>query len=188
MGGKAEHSDGRLFRRLADDPNNALAAIYERHGQRVIRYLRKICKLDEDTIKDIVQDTFAVIWEKREEVANLKAPLFWMLKTANNKAMEELRKRGKIPAVPLAGYEALPASERADCELEREEISESIERAMVSLTAREREVYAAIMLDKKTNQELAEEDGVTVQAIKNSLSKGLKKLRIALGEMRSVFI
>lgn len=186
VGNETGHSDDKLFRKLISDPERALEAIYERHGESVVRYLRKIKRLDDDTIKDIVHDTFIVLWEKRETAAYLKAPLFWLLKVAKNKAMDELRRGAKMPAGAITAASELPAAETADRVLEQQEIGESLQRAAGTLTPREREVCKGALIDEKSNKELAKENGVAVQTIKNSLSKGLKKLRKALKALRSV--
>lgn len=186
MGNETGHSDDKLFRKLISDPERALEAIYERHGESVIRYLRKIKRLDDDTIKDIVHDTFIILWEKRDTAAYLEAPLFWLLKVAKNKAMDELRRVAKMPAGAISYANELPAAERADRVLEQQEIGESYQRAAGGLTPHEQEVCKGVLIHEKSNKELAKENGVTVQTIKNSLSKGLKKLRKALKALRSV--
>ncbi|HBI86829.1 MAG TPA: sigma-70 family RNA polymerase sigma factor, partial [Sphingobacterium sp.] len=70
--------DRYFFQLLDSKPNAALEQIFARYGGSLEKYIRRFIYDHDDLIKDVLNETLIVIWEKRQLVAKLEAPVYWM--------------------------------------------------------------------------------------------------------------
>lgn len=189
MGRKPGHSDAELFRQLVDQPDRALEAIYDRYGGLLMAYLRNFIRKDDDLIKDVVSETLMVVWKKREEAAEKKRPLEWMIRVAHNIALYRIREETKRGTEPLEGYVWVADSNHADSELESRELYRLIRQAAEMLTPKERMVFFLIKMEGMTNRELMKRHNMAEQTVKNLLTQALKKIRKSLKDvLGAIFI
>lgn len=173
---------------LTDEPGMALEAIYAQYGRKLAASLFAILGNDEDLVKDVISETLAVLWEKRREAAGKENPLAWMMRVASNIALYRLRQETRRKAAPLDRYINVADRIRADSDLGRRELEERILKAAEKLKPNERTVFLEIKLHGKTNKEVAMQEGMAEQTVKNLLSGALKKIRKALGDMLGILI
>lgn len=98
--------DQDLAHRAGTGDEEAFAALYERHSQRLHDFVLRITR-DREAAADLVQAAFVKAWEKFRQggaVENVKA---WLYAVAYNGAIDELRRRKRL--APVEGEEgALP--------------------------------------------------------------------------------
>lgn len=137
---------------------------------------------DADVAEDLVQDAFEKAWlyvERGGEIDNFSA---FMYRSARNICMSYLRDRMETldeSNIPDAGEEEIDTSVR----------DARIWRAIDALPERCREVFLMSKRDGLTNQEIADELGISLKTVKNQMTKAFSRLRDALaGSHRPFFL
>jgi RNA polymerase sigma-70 factor (ECF subfamily) len=101
--GSGAHVDAALVREVAAGSHDALAALYDRHGDAVFA---AACRLTSDRglAEEVVQETFLVLWDRAETydptVGSLAA---WLHTIARHRTIDRLRAAGRRPnLVPIS--------------------------------------------------------------------------------------
>lgn len=135
---------------------------------------------DVDDAEDIVQDAFIAAWEKLRqgsEVANMKA---YMYMAVRNGAIAFLRSRREAVGIDSIG------DVTAD-DVDTSERDARIWQAIDRLPARCREIFLMSKRDGMSNEQIADELDLSLQTVKNQISRAYKSLREALGDGHKPF-
>lgn len=131
---------------------------------------------DEDEAKDVVQDVFLKLWQKKEtlsEVANIEAFAMQMTK---NRCLDIIRER-KVKQVVTT--EKVIKSDSTDVHLQIE-LSESaglIKKLVNTLPDLQRKIMQLRDIEQFTYEEIAEMTDLQMNAIRTNLSRARKKVR-----------
>jgi|SRR5690606_5258474 len=189
MGKSRPDNDNTYFRLLLVQPEKAIAAIYDRYGKRLRKYLFVFCQQDKDFIQTVISETLTILWDKKKEVALYDKPYFWMQRVAEIQALYLLRKEGKHNHVELEDkYLETAGDDHADRQFRAKELEEMINEALDNLPPREREIFRASMLDELSNQEIMQKFNVAEQTVKNTIVRAKKKVMRMLKHMLSMFV
>lgn len=189
MGKSNPDNDTTYFRLLLVQPEKAIAAIYDRYGKRLRKYLFVFCQQDKDFIQTVILETLTILWDKKKEVALYEKPYFWMQRVAEIQALYLLRKEGKHNHVELEDkYLEMAGDDHADRQLRAKELEEMINEALDNLPPREREIFRASVLDELSNQEVMQKFNVAEQTVKNTIVRAKKKVMRMLKHMLSMFV
>ena len=130
---------------------------------------------DVELSEDIVQESYAVLWEKLQEgthVLNRKSYLYMMVR---NRCLDHLRKKG-IPTESLKPYDTYGIIDDDDAQ-ERAQTEARMWTAIDSLPEKCREVFILSKRDGLKYEEIAEELNLSVNTVMNQISKALKVLK-----------
>lgn len=135
---------------------------------------------DADVAEDLEQDAFMKAWlyiENGNEIENLTS---FMYRTLRNECLKYLRDRHE-----MLGEDFIP-------EISEEDIDTSLRdariwRAIDRLPEKCREVFLMSKRDGLTNEEIAEEMGISVKTVKNQMTKAFGRLRKALSDGHKPF-
>ncbi len=189
MGKSNPDNDTTYFRLLLVQPEKAIAAIEARYGERLKIYVQVYFQQDTEFTNTVISETLIIVWQKREQVARLDKPYFWMQRVAENQALYLLRKESKHNNVALEDeYLEMAGEEHADRILRAKEIEEIINEALDTLPRREREIFRAARFDELSNQEVMQKFNLTEQTVKNTIYRATKKLRRMLKNVLSLFV
>ena len=137
---------------------------------------------DADVAEDLVQDAFEKAWLYLENGGLIDNFSAFMYRTARNICLSYLRDRRETldeNNIPQAGDEEIDTSVR----------DARIWRAIDALPERCREVFLMSKRDGLTNQEIADELGISLKTVKNQMTKAFSRLRDALaGGHRPFFL
>ena len=137
---------------------------------------------DADVAEDLVQDAFEKGWLYLENGGLIDNFSAFMYRTARNICLSYLRDRRETldeSNIPQAGDEEIDTSVR----------DARIWRAIDALPERCREVFLMSKRDGLTNQEIADELGISLKTVKNQMTKAFSRLRDALaGGHRPFFL
>ena len=128
---------------------------------------------DTDEAEDLVEDAFIKAWEAIKagsEPDNFKAYIY---RTVRNVCISYLRQKHETTGrdtIPEPDDEAVDTSER----------DARLWRAIDNLPDRCREIFLMSKRDGMSNEEIAEELGLSVKTVKNQMTKAFAKLREAL--------
>lgn len=134
-----------------------------------LHYLKDI-----DASEDVVQEAFGLLWEKLsagEKVVNQKGYLYSIVK---NRSLDILRKRGSVgETISLDGsVDNIEEPTVEDAELEAR-----LWTAIDTLPEKCREIFLMSKRDGLRQEEIAQELGISLQTVKNQVSKALKILK-----------
>lgn len=135
---------------------------------------------DAETAQDMAQEAFAKAWAyvgAGNEVDNFSA---FMYRTVRNVCLDYLRCKREMVAVdsiPDVGDEDIDTSMR----------DARIWKAIDALPEKCREVFLMSKRDGCSNEEIAEELGISIKTVKNQMTKAFARLREALSDGHKPF-
>ena len=130
---------------------------------------------DADSAEDVVQESYAALWEKLQEgtdVLNRRAYLYMMVR---NRCLDQLRKKG-LPTESLKPYDTYGIIDDDDAQ-ERSQTEARLWTAIDSLPEKCREVFILSKRDGLKYEEIADELGLSVNTVRNHISKALKLIK-----------
>ena len=140
---------------------------------------------DVDLAEDIVQESYTALWEKLQDgaqVLNRKSYLYMMVR---NRCLDHIRKK-TIPTESLKPYDTYGIIEDADAQ-ERSQTAARIWTAIDNLPEKCREVFIMSKRDGLKYEEIAEELGLSVNTVRNQISKALKVLKEGIHKVYMFF-
>ena len=154
----------------------AFDALFHKYYKLLCGYAFSFLK-DEEDAKDIVQNLFIEIWEKRRFEyleGNVKSYLY---KSVHNRCLNHLR-NNETKLRRQVDYEEHTGeiNHTTDHEL-REQVYKRLEINLDKLPKQRREAISLVYLEDKRYQEVANAMGISINSLKTHLKIGLKNLR-----------
>ena len=156
--------DEAAYRKLLADLSRALRSIVRRGFAGV--------GIARDDVEDVVQEVLLAIHLKRH-TWDTSMPLGpWVLAIARNKMIDDLRRRGRRPEVPvdLTQFEFEGEDQQASID------AHDVARVLNRLPDRNREIVQSISIDGHSARDVAEKLGMTEVAVRVALHRSLKTL------------
>ena len=177
-------NDTELIRLISEDNVSAFEMIYRKYAKDMFVYAMNILRKKE-VCEDIVQNIFIDFWTKRNDVkiANLKPYLYQAVKY---QIFNYLRNK-KVSVEDLTRINIIDISMDLSQKMEYEELHEAINTQVAKLPNRCQEIFILSRYEHKTNKEISSELGISLQAVKNQISKALKFLRQNISSEEIVF-
>ena len=135
---------------------------------------------DADTAEELVADSFSKVWQKNVEGAEFKNFKSYMYQTVRNECLLYLRNKKEtenIENIPEVMEESIDTSER----------DAKIWKAIDELPDKCRQVFLLSKSDGLSNEEIAEEMGISIKTVKNQMTKAFSRLREALSSGHKPF-
>ena len=167
--------DYKLWKDFKSGDRAAYAAIYRKYFFELFSYGRKIID-DKETVKDSIQDLFIKIWNNRENLSNTTSVRYYLFTSLKYKLIDNLRsseQRFKVSADVLDFDMPEAGSEEEDFHVNKEKILKTISK----LSKHQQKVLHMKFFRNQSNKEIAEELGITVQSVYNSVFKTLRIIR-----------
>jgi len=178
--------DEELMQRLAYRDLVAFRALYDRYGNLVYSAALRVVR-DAQIAEDMVQEIFLRIWRKPESyVAQRGRFVTWLTSVTRNRAVDEVRSRGRRfrheTASPEEQERELPASEQDDPALTAELSDQRrlILAALQQIPAEQREIIELAYFGGLTQQEIADLLSQPLGTVKTRIRLGMQKLRAAV--------
>ena len=174
------NSDNVLIRSLAGGDVNALDVIYVRFAPQVRAFLHKVVGgLRSEDIEDITQDIFLKIWNSRSSLKEDEPLSPYIFKIARNAALNELKHNKVAQKYAQSLQAAAESASQAgpDRALEARQSLQMTKNVIENLDERQRSIFLANRLEKKTYGEIAEEMNLSPRTVQYHISDVLRKLR-----------
>jgi RNA polymerase sigma-70 factor (ECF subfamily) len=167
-GGSRDETDGSTLRRFE--------ALFHRHADAVLAYAMR--RSDPDTAQEVVAETFAVAWRRRDVVPDPALP--WLLGVARRVLANERRARGRADAleVRLAREPDAVSDDPADEVDARVSATAALER----LQPDEREVLELLAWEGLSVAEAAEVLGCSRASIRVRMHRARRRVHRLLDE------
>ena len=165
-------------RRARGGDNDAFAALV-RSVQRPVYGLCLRLLRTEAEAAEVAQEAFLRAYQNLDRFDDSRPFDLWVLAIARNLCLDLLRRRTKLKTEDVEDHaHALPSGEAS---LEEQAIGHqvrtSLEEAMATLSADDREVLALYYVQKRTTKEIAQVMGVAAGTIMARLCRAREKLR-----------
>jgi RNA polymerase sigma-70 factor (ECF subfamily) len=175
-----ERTDEQLLSATRDGDAEAFGEFFVRHRGLVIAFLLRRC--DREPAADLLAETFAsaliAVHDGRAPRGPTAAP--WLLTIAQNK-LRDLQRRGRVEDAArrrLALERIVPTDE----DLRRiERVGADVEALLRALPEAQRGVVRARVLDERGYDEIARELDTSESAVRQRVSRALRRLRIDIG-------
>lgn len=135
---------------------------------------------DADVAEDMVQDAFLNTWERLEgglEISNFKAFMYRSVRNECLSYLSSLKEKVGEEFIPEVGEDEIDTSFR----------DARIWRAIDELPEKCREIFLMSKRDGYSNEEIADELGISIKTVKNQMTKAFTRLREALGDGHKPF-
>jgi RNA polymerase sigma-70 factor (family 1) len=167
-----------LFLYVKEGDHGAFDELYGRTWEDL--YIKTYSKLKiEDLAKDVVQEVFVDLWNKRTErkIDNVMA---YLMQAVKFKVIDEFRK-SKYKFVEIDNFiEQIRDSSDADDQLISKEFFSLLRQWTETLPRKRREIFRLRYEEDLSNKEIAEQLGVSVKTVQNQLINSSFELKLLL--------
>ncbi|HLC29077.1 MAG TPA: sigma-70 family RNA polymerase sigma factor [Dehalococcoidia bacterium] len=178
--------DEELMQRLVYRDLRAFRALFDRYGNLVYSAALRVVR-DAQIAEDMVQEIFLRIWRKPESyVAQRGRFVTWLTSVTRNRAVDEIRSRGRRfrheTASPEEQERELPAPDTNDPALTVELADQRrlILAALAQIPQEQRQIIELAYFGGFTQQEIAQRLSQPLGTVKTRIRLGMQKLRVAL--------
>lgn len=178
-------ADEDLMQRVRGGDARAFGVIFDRHSGAAFSLALRMCGR-QTTADDIVQEAFLSLWRGGAQHDPARGSVrSWVLGTVHHKAIDLFRheeaKNGRDVSDDAA-VERIPARERLDLEIERQDDARQVRGALERLPTEQRRVIELAYFGGFTHTEIADMLGVPTGTVKGRMRLGMIKLRLSLGD------
>jgi len=176
-----------LIELLNQKQEAAFEVVFSSYYPRLVYFAKEY--VSHEDAKGLVQEAFITFWEKNPTVLSkyqLQSYLYTSVK--NNCLMhlrhEKVKKRFTDDAMlKMQNQIYSSALQQLDTSvISFQEVETIIEKTLIALPPRCRDVFILSRFEGKKNQEVAEELDISVKAVEAQITKALKVLRVALND------
>lgn len=157
----------------------ALNQLFNRHYTLLLSDVYRLIR-DEDTCKDIAQEVFVELWNKRESLDIHTSLRAYLRRAAVNRALNHIKTSRRT----VLDDDAQNWAETGEYPEETLEIHDQAEnrehvlrQAIDALPEKCRLVFSLSRFDNMSHKEIAEKLGISVKTIENQITKAMKSLR-----------
>jgi RNA polymerase sigma-70 factor (ECF subfamily) len=163
----------------------SVAMLFEQHADAIYNYCRRYTG-DAAAAEDLTQEVFVRAMRYGASFEGRSSPSTWLYAIASNLCKDHFGSGGRLQLVEDGVLVRLAGGREAVAErnMEQEELSERIRRALGQLTDGQREVLILSRYHGKTYSEISEITGQSVNAIKATVFRAVARLRTLLEEAR----
>lgn len=154
--------------------------LFKQHSKTLRNYIFYKCG-DVNLAEDLVQEAYIKLWNNCKKIPFANA-LFFLKRVANN-AFLNVVKHKKVVLQHEQTQESEVDIESPEFLLEEKEFMQKLERAIASLSEKQREVFLLNRIDKKTYSEIAVFLNISKKAVEKRMRNALKFLREEIGDV-----
>ncbi|OGU54238.1 MAG: hypothetical protein A2V66_12305 [Ignavibacteria bacterium RBG_13_36_8] len=154
----------------------AFEILFKKYCQSLIYFSRRYV-FDKQIAENIVQDVFAGIWQKRQNLdpsQSIKAYLFAAVKNESFKYLRHINveSRSYDRVIKLVNIEKTPEEI-----LDEKELRDRLNSAINDLPEKCREIFFMSRFDGLKYSEIAEILGISIKTVETQMGRAFKKLR-----------
>jgi len=176
--GEASYNELELLQRLAAGDERAFNTIY-RHYNAMIFSAAIVYVKDIDEARDIVQQVFVKLWEKRAMAVNIENFQNYIIVTSRNLIYDQFRKKTtetKVVAELAKNKDAFLANTVAD-PAETREYARIIQAAIAQLPPQQKKIYLMVQDEQLSYKEVAATMSLSVFTVKSHLELARRSVR-----------
>ncbi len=170
-----------LKEQLVAGDEKAFSSLINTYHHRLCAYAYSFTK-DNAQAKDIVQNVFIKIWEKRKNIASIQSLKSFLYRCTYNECIDQSRKKRELKTIEVEHFNILDKliQQENDTLLKRKIIA--IKNEIENLPPRCKETFLLSKESGLTNEEIANVMGVTTKTVEKQITKAFRVLKQKLGE------
>jgi len=177
-----ELTDPELAIKIKNGNHEAFKKFFDRYNAFLLNYLMKRGTAKE-AAKDLVQQAFVMIWEKRDEIDETKSLRAFLFKIGYTRMLNLFRDHSKFDE-EADPEENTSYEEPEDEDNKRAELNSAIEKAISAMAEKRQEVFRLCFIQEFTYKEAAQVLDVSVKTVENHMGLALKDMRESLKQYR----
>lgn len=182
LDGETDTSDATLLARYAGGDQAAARALTFRHAPRILALARRMLG-DRAEAEDVAQETLLRMWRVAPDWRDEARLSTWLYRVASNLCVDRLRRRRDQG---LDGVDELPDGAPAPLAgLETRDRARALEGALAELPERQRLAVVLRHMEERSNIEIAEILGLSVEAVESLLARARRTLSRLLAPRRA---
>ncbi|MFC4872123.1 RNA polymerase sigma factor [Negadavirga shengliensis] len=177
MNSKQPISEKDLVIRLKAGDEKSFALLYDAYKGKLYGNLLRLVK-DEEIARELMQDVFVKLWQKRDELDPEKSIGAFLFRVAENKAIDFFRKAARdrkleamLVAVATEHYSHIEEG------IYQKETMASLEQAIKKLPPQRQRIFRLIKLEGKTYDEVGQLLGLTRSTINDHIVKATRSVK-----------
>lgn len=168
--------DNSLWKQFQEGDLEAYAVIYKKYFFVLYQYGRKIT-VDENLVKDCVQDLFIKIWNNRERLSETTSVKYYLFTCLRNKLLDHLRSNQHKHEASLTSIDDKMIADIIVPDLGEDYRKEKVLKAINNLSEYQQQLLKLKFTEERTNKEISEALGITMQSVYNAVFKTLRIIR-----------
>ncbi len=182
MNDLTEETEKMLLVLLRNGDTGAFDQLFRKYSPKLFRFALSLLKSDDDA-REIVQETFFRIWNRRQEIAPDKSFKSFVFTISYNLMIDQLRLRLKDQEYRRFLSENFEiGQERLSVTIDYDTLCSQIEQAVEELPDRRKAIFTLSRNAGMSHREIAEKMGVSVKTVENQINLSLKHIRMRLGK------
>ena len=153
-------------------------------SKKVLRFATHFLK-DEDEARDVVQDVFLKLWQKREELDQIENMEAFAMRMTRNRCLDIIRASKTVSMDAETDRQLKQVSIDVHSKIELSEAAGQVKKLIAGLPDLQRQVMELRDIEQLEFEEIAEVTGLQVNAIRVNLSRARKKVRDEYLKMNS---
>ncbi len=169
------NGDIDLVYSLHNSDVGAFDMLYQKYHHAIYRNIYKITK-DDEISRDILQDIFIALWEKRAEIKVDQSVSGWLFVLSFNKSISHLRK--KLREASVVNTMPFAETEQEDSNLHLvDDQYYLLHQAINQLSPQRKKVFTLCKLEGKTYEEAAEKLNISKHTVKEYLGHAVAAVK-----------
>ncbi len=173
---------------LADQESFGL--IIDRYSEPLSRYIRRLTRLDEEEVEDVLQDIFIKIYLNLNDFDHRLKFSSWIYRVAHNQVIDHWRKSQVRPSTAIDPDDAFWLSVADDLDLEaeanRRELGVKIRKLIDRLEGDCRAILILRYLEDKDYQEISDIMKKPIGTVATLINRAKKKLKNLIDQERLI--
>lgn len=175
-------SDESLWESFKKGDQQAYAVLYKRYFEVLYRYSLRVTG-DRELVKDCIHDLFITIWKNKENLSQPDSVKAYLLSSVQRKLKRQTTKlrtkHSDIEKITIPPTSNCREDQMIEDQTELEQ-KHLVEKALNSLTKRERQAINLKFYSNLSYKEVAETMAIGVDSIYNLISKSIEKLNLSV--------
>ncbi|MGE5426591.1 MAG: RNA polymerase sigma factor [Methylococcaceae bacterium] len=145
-------------------------------SNKLLRFARQILQNEEEA-KDVLQDVFLKLWQKREELEKVDNLEAFAVRMTRNRCLDVIRSRRTVSMEVVKKNDRQEEDSLDTDYLERAEMSGLVKKIIATLPDLQRTIIHLRDIEQLEYEEIAEATDMNVNTIRVNLSRARKKVR-----------
>jgi RNA polymerase sigma-70 factor (ECF subfamily) len=180
-------NEKELFAAFADGDEAAFRQIYHHYNKRLVPYVWKMTRSNEQT-EEIIQEIFIKVWLIRDSFRTIAYPTPYLFNLAANKTVDHLRKvAGDAALIRKAAHDFPTWTNNTEDTIAFNESQAAISQAVSELPSQRQLIYRLSREEGLSLEEISERLDLSRSTVKNQLGHALRSVREYLESKASMF-
>lgn len=177
-------SDKELWDSIVEDNSQAFAILYNRHWKTLYKTTVYYLK-NEEAAEQILHDVFVVLWRRRKflKIEDFSSYMFITTKYHVFKYLKAT-KVSIVDYIEKYDEQSIAADYNiGESRLSHKDFETQLDQCLLGLPKRCKEIFWMSRIDHLSNDEIADQLGISKRTVENQITQALKHLRLSYKEL-----